>query len=76
MGVILKVNVVPIKYQAGTEGRWRALSVNNFGVRRGWAVTALPQLLYPCEIALVPIIQEVAWTSWLLWMSPEILPEV
>ena len=37
------------KSQAGTEGRWRAFSVNNLGARMEWVVSAFPQLPYPWE---------------------------
>jgi hypothetical protein len=47
VGFIVKVKIVPVTSQVGTEGRWRVLSVNNLGARRGWVVSAFPQLLYP-----------------------------
>ena len=62
----MKVKIVPITNQAGIEGMWRALSVNNLGARRGWVFSAFPQLPYPWENNLVPILREIGWTSWLL----------
>jgi hypothetical protein len=49
IGVIVKVKIVPITSQAGTEWRWRALSVNNLGARRGGGVGSVlfPSCLTP-----------------------------
>jgi hypothetical protein len=46
--------------QAQRENRGIALPIFNLSTRRVWVVIAVPQMLYPCERDLVPIIQRPA----------------
>jgi hypothetical protein len=66
MLVMLKVKAVPLHAkQAQRGGRGIALPIINFGARRGWVVSATPQLLYPLERDPVHILHVAGWASGL-----------
>ena len=57
----------PVMYHESTDGRSKYSSTHNLCTRKGLAVSAMTQPLYPQEGDPVPIVQAAGWVLGLIW---------